>query len=144
MIQAVAVAIGVGQVEVEVIDAINILQATRLAMRRAVGGLAVVPGLLLIDGRDVPIPCLPHRAIVGGDGTCACIAAASIIAKVTRDRLMVELDALYPGYGLAQHKGYGTAEHVAHLRALGPARSTAGRSPRCGTGTGHAAVRWAG
>jgi ribonuclease HII len=120
LIQEQAIAIGLGQVEVAVIDAINILQATRLAMRLAVSRLALLPQLLLIDGHDPAIPCVPHRSIVGGDGSCACIAAASIIAKVTRDRLMVELDALYPGYGLAQHKGYGTAEHVAQLRALGP------------------------
>lgn len=105
---------------VEEIEALNILGATYLAMNRAIAGLGVEPELVLIDGnraKGVEHNC---RCVVGGDGKCADIAAASIIAKVTRDRLMYELDEKYPGYGFAKHKGYGTAAHYAAIRELGP------------------------
>lgn len=108
-----------GRAEVEEIDRINILQASLLAMQRAVQGLATQPTHALVDGNRVPdLPC-SARAIVGGDASEACISAASIIAKVARDREMVALDARYPGYGLARHKGYPTKVHLAALRSLG-------------------------
>lgn len=105
---------------VEEIETLNILGATYLAMNRAIEELGIVPELALIDGnRAKGVEC-DTRCIVGGDGKCADIAAASIMAKVTRDRLMYELDAQYPGYGFAKHKGYGTAAHYAAIRELGP------------------------
>jgi ribonuclease HII len=104
---------------VEEIEELNILGATYLAMNRAIEGLGVVPGLALIDGNRSKGIAYPCRCVVGGDGKCADIAAASVIAKVTRDRLMRELDAQYPGYGFAKHKGYGTAAHYAAIRVLG-------------------------
>lgn len=112
--------IGVGQAEVEEIDRINILRASHLAMERAVRALPSVPGGLLIDGLPVrPFP-FAHQAVVDGDALCLSIAAASVVAKVTRDRLMVEIDRRVPGYGFSQHKGYGTPAHLAALAALGP------------------------
>ena len=106
--------------ESDEIDRINILRATHQAMRRAVAALSVAPQHALIDGLPVrPFP-IPHTALVGGDGLSLSIAAASIIAKVTRDRIMLEMDALYPDYHFSQHKGYGTAEHLDRLRAHGP------------------------
>lgn len=105
---------------VEEIEELNILGATYLAMNRAIAALGVTPELALIDGnraKGVEHNC---KCIVGGDGKCADIAAASIIAKVTRDRLMYELGEKYPGYGFAKHKGYGTAAHYAAIRELGP------------------------
>ena len=114
-----ALAWSLGRAEVAEIDAINILQASLLAMQRAVSGLAVSPQHALVDGNRLPkLPCRA-RAIVGGDASEPCISAASIIAKVTRDREMVALDARYPGYGLAQHKGYPTKRHLAALALLG-------------------------
>ena len=113
-------AIGVGVVSHEVIDSEGILQATRLAMRLAVDRLESTPHSLLIDYLDLPEVRLPQRAIVGGDGKCLSIACASIVAKVARDRLMIDLDQIYPGYGLARHKGYGTEEHLSSIRKLGP------------------------
>ena len=101
------------------IDAMNIHHATLLAMRRAVEGLATPPQSVLVDGKFTPELAMPARAIVGGDASEACIAAASIIAKVTRDRQMMELDARFPGYGFAAHKGYGTKAHLAALTRLG-------------------------
>jgi ribonuclease HII len=121
-LQVVQVALcwSVALVEPEEIDRINILKATHLAMARALSGLAPAADGALVDGLPVKgLPC-PHQAIVKGDGSCVSIAAASILAKVTRDRLMQELDSVYPGYGLARHKGYGTREHLAALRDLGP------------------------
>jgi ribonuclease HII len=107
-------------VEVEEIDRINILRASHQAMRRAVAALAKPPDHALIDGLPVrPFPT-PHTALVGGDARSFSIAAASVIAKVTRDRIMVEMDALHPGYEFAQHKGYGTELHLDRLRAHGP------------------------
>ncbi len=112
--------IGVGQASVEEIDRINILQATFLAMQRAFSNLAQVPALALIDGNRAPrLPC-PVETIIGGDGIEPAIAAASIVAKVTRDRLMVALDAEYPRYGFARHKGYGTSAHLESLVVHGP------------------------
>ena len=101
------------------IDAMNIHHATLLAMRRAVEGLATPPQSVLVDGKFTPDLVMPARAIVGGDASEACIAAASIIAKVTRDRQMMELEARFPGYGFAAHKGYGTKAHLAALTRLG-------------------------
>ncbi len=105
---------------VEEIETLNILGATYLAMNRAIEELGIVPELALIDGNRAKGVEYDTRSIVGGDGKCADIAAASIMAKVTRDRLMYELDAQYPGYGFAKHKGYGTAAHYAAIRELGP------------------------
>ena len=104
----------------EVIDEINILQATFLAMQRALDKLAVKPDLALIDGNRAKDFGLPVRTIVKGDSLSSSIAAASILAKVTRDRLMEQLDAQYPQYGFAVHKGYGTRRHYAALREYGP------------------------
>jgi len=107
-------------VAAERIDTVNILRATHLAMAEALQQLQPPPDIALIDGLPVPgLPCA-SEAIVGGDGRSLSIAAASIIAKVTRDRLMRQLDARYPQYGFAQHKGYGTAAHLAALREHGP------------------------
>jgi ribonuclease HII len=115
-----ALAWALGRAEVEEIDRINILQASLLAMRRAVEDLHIAPAHALIDGNKIPqgLAC-SARAIVGGDDSEPAIAAASILAKVTRDREMVELDALYPGYGLARHKGYPTKAHIEALRIQG-------------------------
>ncbi|HHV61881.1 MAG TPA: ribonuclease HII [Firmicutes bacterium] len=120
IIEGSAVAVGVGIVSHDIIDRINILQATFLAMREAIRKLSVRPDYILVDGRDIPGCTLPQKGIVGGDGRCSCIAAASIIAKVTRDRIMIDLDKRYPQYGFARHKGYGTKEHIDALRAYGP------------------------
>lgn len=107
-------------VETEEIDRLNILAATHEAIRRAFAALPIAPDHALIDGLPVlPFP-VPQTALVGGDALSLSIAAASVIAKVTRDRLMVEMEARYPAYGFAQHKGYGTALHLAKLRAHGP------------------------
>ena len=107
-------------VEVEVIDSINILQASRLAMRRAVTGLKTRADAALIDGLPVPDFPVPQRALVKGDSLSFSIAAASVIAKVTRDRLMHALAVQYPQYGFEKHKGYGTPVHLAALREHGP------------------------
>ena len=98
----------------------NILRATHEAMAAAVTRLPEAPRLALVDGLPVHgLPC-SHLAVINGDACCAAIAAASIVAKVTRDRLMVEMDAVFPGYGFARHKGYPTPEHLEALRRLGP------------------------
>lgn len=109
-----------GRASVAEIDDINILQATMLAMVRAVDGLAVTPELVLVDGNRLPRWDYKAQAVVGGDGQIAAISAASIIAKVTRDAELAELDTQYPGYGFAAHKGYGTAQHLVALKSLGP------------------------
>ena len=119
-IMATAIAWGVGFASVDEIDELNILQATGLAMRRAVEALKVRPAHALVDGNyRFVLPC-PITPVVGGDGKSLSIAAASILAKVARDRLMVEMDAVYPGYGFAGHKGYHAAVHVEALARLGP------------------------
>ncbi len=118
-----ALAVGVGSVDNTVIDDINILNAAFLAMDRAVGALGIRPGHLIVDGNlfrpGTATSGIPFTTVVGGDGECFSIAAASIVAKVTRDRLMVEFDREYPGYGFARHKGYGTADHREAILRLG-------------------------
>jgi ribonuclease HII len=110
----------VAVVEHDEIDRVNILRASHEAMRRAVQTLGTIPDHALIDGLPVrPFP-IPHTAIVQGDGLCKSIAAASILAKVTRDRIMIRLDAEYPSYGFAQHKGYATELHIERLKVHGP------------------------
>jgi len=124
-IRGCALAWAIAAVDVETIDRINIRRASLLAMRMAVEQLsmgtgALLPDYLLIDGRDtIEWPCA-QQAVIGGDGRSVSIAAASVLAKVYRDRLLVELDAVYPGYGLARHKGYCSPEHMEALRRLGP------------------------
>lgn len=110
---------GVVEMSIEVIDELNILRANDRAMREAVLMLGAID-YILVDGRPVPNLPFPSKAVVKGDALSASIAAASILAKVYRDELMVKLDAEYPGYGFAVNKGYGTAEHLAALRELGP------------------------
>ncbi|MFC1981594.1 ribonuclease HII [Chloroflexota bacterium] len=119
-IQKAAISIGIGKLSHEYIDAFGIARATRLAMKAAIEQLAPLPHYLLIDYLSLPDVMLPQRGIIHGDGLCFSIACASIVAKVTRDRLMVELDGIYPGYGLARHKGYATEEHITCLHRLGP------------------------
>jgi ribonuclease HII len=120
IIRAKAVAFAIAAVDVQTIDRINIRNASLLAMRTAVGQLGIEPDYLLIDGCDtIDWPC-PQQSVIHGDGTSYSIAAASVLAKVYRDRMLVELDAVYPGYGLAKHKGYCSREHVAALNLLGP------------------------
>ena len=116
-----AIAYCIAEASVEEINELNILEATLLAMRRAIAGLSVPADLALIDGnidRDFPIPA---RAVIKGDANSPSIAAASILAKVTRDRMCEELDRAYPQYGIAKHKGYGTKVHMDALREYGPA-----------------------
>lgn len=114
------VCFGIGIVDAAGIDALNILQATHQAMRTAVASLSAAPEHLLVDGLRVAVFEAPQTAIVGGDARSYSIAAASVIAKVTRDRMMEAYDARYPSYGFAAHKGYGTTQHLAALRRLGP------------------------
>jgi ribonuclease HII len=120
LIRTHAVAVATGVVDHDVIDEINILRATQRAMREAVSGLSVTPDHVLVDGDAIPDAGFPQTGINQGDGRSTVIAAASIIAKVTRDRMLVEMDERYPGYGFARHKGYGTSEHVSALMRLGP------------------------
>lgn len=120
VICARALAWAVGSASVAEIDKLNILQATLLAMQRAVAKLNLQPTEVLIDGTHSPRWHLPTKTIIGGDSTVPSISAASIIAKVIRDRYMLELDQQYPHYGFAQHKGYGTKQHLAALRRYGP------------------------
>jgi ribonuclease HII len=115
-----AVAWAIAAVDAETIDRINIRRASLEAMRRAVAQLALSPDFLLIDGRDTIEWDCQQQAVIQGDATSFSIAAASVLAKVHRDRLLVELDAVYPGYGLARHKGYCSPEHMAALELLGP------------------------
>jgi ribonuclease HII len=126
-IRAHALAWSVAWADPAEIDALNILVATLLAMRRAILGLSVLPGRVKVDGNRLPSLSFDTRriegeAIVGGDGCVAEISAASIIAKTTRDRMMIELDRIYPCYEFARHKGYGTEVHRARLREFGPCR----------------------
>jgi ribonuclease HII len=118
-IRAKALCCSIAEASVEEIDRLNILQATLLAMRRAVEGLRLKPTMVLVDGNRLPVLDVVAEAIVRGDATVASISAASILAKVQRDRWCVELDSQYPQYGFARHKGYGTAEHLAALKAHG-------------------------
>jgi ribonuclease HII len=115
-----AVAVGIGIVPPKIIDAMNILRATKLAMMQAVEKLLRQPSFLIIDRVTLPQCAIPQKGITRGDKLCLSIACASIVAKVTRDRMMEEFDRTYPGYGFAQHKGYGTGSHMSCLRELGP------------------------
>lgn len=119
-IRAKALCCSVAEATVEEIDRLNILQATMLAMRRAVQGLRLKPAKVLVDGNRLPPLDVLAEAIVGGDAKVASISAASILAKVTRDRQLVELHQRHPEYGFDRHKGYGTADHLAALRRHGP------------------------
>ena len=119
-IQEVAISIGIGMANHEFIDRQGIVKATRLAMKIAIDHLSPPPESILIDYILLPEVKLPQWGIKDGDSLCFSIACASIIAKVTRDHLMIELDRIYPGYGLAQHKGYGTEKHLSCLKRLGP------------------------
>lgn len=120
LIQENALAFGIGRAEAEEIDRVNILQATFLAMQRAVAALPLTPHLALIDGNCSPkLPC-KTKAIIGGDQTEPAISAASILAKVTRDREMLILDQQFPAYGFAKHKGYPTKDHMIALKQHGP------------------------
>ena len=119
-IHEVAISIGVGLIPHDLIDTQGIVKATRLAMKLAVDQLSPPPQFLLIDYMRLPEVRLPQKGITDGDNLCLSIACASIIAKVARDQLMVEFDGIYPGYGLAQHKGYGTRRHLECLIRLGP------------------------
>ena len=121
-IRAAALAHATGLATREEIDALGIVAATRLAMQRAVAALAIAPDALLIDALKLPALALPQKAIIHGDQRSLSIACASILAKVTRDRMMIELDAQLPGYAFARHKGYGTAAHRAALDRLGISR----------------------
>ncbi len=134
-----AIAWALGRADVREIDLYNIYHAGLLAMRRAVEDLPIVPEHLLVDARRIPACAVPQQGIVHGDALSASIAAASIIAKTTRDEKMRELDSLYPGYGFASHKGYPTAEHIrilkqrgalpVHRRTFAPVRAVLGLSP---------------
>ena len=110
----------VASASVEEIDRLNILQATMLAMQRAVAGLAVAPGLVKIDGNRCPVLPMRSEAVIGGDATVPLISAASILAKVVRDRMLVDLHEQHPEYGFHEHAGYGTPRHLAALREHGP------------------------
>ena len=120
VIMAEAVAVGIGMASPERIDEINILQATYEAMRQAIGSLKVKPAVGLNDAVTIPEVEIPQIPIIKGDAKSVSIAAASIIAKVTRDRMMVEYDRIYPGYDLASNKGYGTKVHMEALKTIGP------------------------
>ena len=120
IIQSKSLAWAIGRAEVLEIDSLNILQATLLAMQRAVGALAMKPDHVQVDGNQCPSLTCSVEAVVRGDQNIAAISAASILAKVARDRVMLMLDAKFPGYGFARHKGYGTKQHMEALRKLGP------------------------
>jgi ribonuclease HII len=119
LIQKEALAVGIGIVPPSVIDSVNIFKATQVAMWQAIERLPQQPDFILIDRLTLPRCPIPQRGITGGDRSCLSIACASIMAKVTRDNIMEELDKVYPGYGFAKHKGYGTSEHGSSLRRLG-------------------------
>lgn len=120
LIRERSLAWAVARASVEEIDTLNILQATLLAMQRAVHGLDSEPDEVWVDGNHAPDLAQPVKAIIKGDQSVAAISAASILAKTARDASLLQLHALYPGYGFDQHKGYGTALHINRLRALGP------------------------
>ena len=115
-----AVAVGIGISSPGRIDEINILQATYEAMRTAVAELETIPAVLVNDAVIIPQIAIPQKPVIKGDAKCYSIAAASIIAKVTRDRMMIQYDELYPEYGFAGHKGYGSAAHIEALKKYGP------------------------
>ena len=119
-IKSEALCYAIARASVAEIDTLNILQASLLAMKRAVQALVLQPAFVYVDGNRCPVWRYASEAVVKGDSTIAAIAAASILAKVARDREMAELDQCYPGYGLARHKGYPTAEHLEALSLLGP------------------------
>jgi ribonuclease HII len=119
-IREVSLSVGTGQVSHEIIDTVGIARASRLAMVAAIEQLRPEPQYILIDFFDLPETSLPNRGVEDGDSLCFSIACASIIAKVTRDRLITAMDCEYPGYGFAAHKGYSTREHLECLRRLGP------------------------
>lgn len=119
-IKAKAIAWAIASATVEEIDSLNILRASLLAMKRAIEALSPLPGSILVDGNQLPDVAMPARAIVQGDATVPAISAASILAKVARDAVMLELHAAYPEFGFDRHKGYGTALHLSVLRRLGP------------------------
>jgi ribonuclease HII len=120
VITDVAIGVGVGIVDAQVIDAVNIRQAARLAMEDALTQLSPPPDFLILDAIRLPRVLIEQRMVIKGDGLCLSVAAASVIAKVTRDRLMVEADRRFPKYRFLAHKGYGTAEHLRLLRRYGP------------------------
>jgi ribonuclease HII len=136
VIESQAIDYGIGIIDNQVIDRINILQATCLAIREALLALAEPPDFLLIDALYLPGMAVPQLAIIKGDVLCFSIAAASILAKVTRDRLMMEYHQIYPDYNFLAHKGYGTAEHLRLLKEYGPCqihrRSFGGVKEVCG------------
>ena len=119
IIQERALAWAIGRAEVHEIDELNILHATMLAMQRAVAGLSIQPDRVLVDGNRCPILPMPSEPVIQGDGLIPAISAASILAKVARDREMEEMELLYPGYGIGKHKGYATREHLDALQQLG-------------------------
>ena len=120
LIKEHALALAIGRSNVQEIDTLNILQASLLAMRRAVEALPLRPHMVYVDGKHIPSWQFQSKAIVRGDSKVPAISAASILAKVTRDREMEELDSVYPGYGLSKHKGYPTRQHLEALAKLGP------------------------
>ncbi len=139
LIRRHALAYHVVFIEADEVDRLGVHVANIEGMRRAVAGLALRPGYVLSDGFRVPGLAVPSLPVIGGDAAAACIAAASVLAKVSRDRLMVAMDAQYPGYGFAEHKGYATATHTAALESLGPcpehrfsSRNVAGAAQRQG------------
>jgi ribonuclease HII len=119
LIRSTALAISIAEIDAATIDRVNIYQATRLAMLSAVRALAIAPDHLLIDAMQLDHPC-PQTRLIHGDALSLSIAAASVVAKIHRDRVMCDLDATHPGYGLAAHKGYATAQHLRALTLLGP------------------------
>lgn len=120
VIEEEALSVGIGIVDSKTIDLINIFNATKQAMRYAIERLAFVPDYLLVDGFPISKVNIPQKGIIKGDRTCLSIACASIIAKVTRDKIMIELDRVYQGYQFNKHKGYGTSVHLSKLNNLGP------------------------
>lgn len=117
-----AIAVGIGFADEDCIDEINILQADYVAMRKALAELSVTPDILLNDAVKIPEVTIPQESIIKGDAKSVSIAAASIVAKVTRDRFMIEMDKKYPGYDFASNKGYGSAKHIAAIKEIGPCK----------------------